>query len=179
MNFSQWHKYNSFFFLQDFYERTFSHIFLHNECHVGVRQRTPWLILHKILNVYTRTNLWIKGCQLFRKFICDVNHHNTFRSGLTYVNELHRHIFIILDNIIVLFFKRLFDILCLMLSFGPHQFLMKVFPCNFFHNPFNVGIRLTIPKLKFHKILDVYPNINFMNKCLSIFQKTHVQCDSQ
>ena len=36
--------------------------------------------------------LLIENCQLFIIFVCDETHHNSFGSGLTYFNEVHKHI---------------------------------------------------------------------------------------
>ena len=49
--------------------------------------------------------LLLKGCQLFRNYICNATHHNPFGLVLTAVNEVCKHIFYILDNIIVSFTK--------------------------------------------------------------------------
>ena len=44
--------------------------------------------------------LVIKGCQLFRKCVYDGTHNKSLYLVLTAVNEFHRHIFFIIDNII-------------------------------------------------------------------------------
>ena len=49
--------------------------------------------------------LLIKGCQLFRNYVCDATHNNPFYLGLTAVNELCKHIFYILDDIYFSFTK--------------------------------------------------------------------------
>ena len=49
--------------------------------------------------------LWIKGCQLSRKYVYGENHHNPFGSGLTSVNEVSKCVVLILDDIIVSEYK--------------------------------------------------------------------------
>ena len=46
-----------------------------------------------------------------------VDHHDASGAILTAFNEVHKSVPYILDKIIVLFYKRLYDILCLMLTF--------------------------------------------------------------
>ena len=36
--------------------------------------------------------LWMKGCQLFWKFVCDVTNHKSFGLGLTPVDEIRKDI---------------------------------------------------------------------------------------
>ena len=62
--------------------------FLHSVFHSGVRQRILKLILFTILNVYPSINFWINFCRLFRNFVCDSNHHNSFGSELTSDNKV-------------------------------------------------------------------------------------------
>ena len=61
-----------------------------------------------------------------------------------------------------------------MLSFGSHQIFIKGFLCNFSQST-QCWARKRIPKLIFHTILDVYPNISFIEKELSIAQK--IMCE--
>ena len=42
--------------------------------HVGDRQRTPKLILHKVLHVYPHINFINKGMPIFRNFMCNATH---------------------------------------------------------------------------------------------------------
>ena len=44
----------------------------------------------------------------------------------------------------------------------------------FLHGEFHAGVRQIIPKLILHKILDVYPRVNFMYKGVSIVQKLYI-----
>ena len=61
-----------------------------------------WLELDPELPTHTSI-LLIKGCQLFRKYICNETHHYPFGSGLTAANEVCKHIFYILDDIYISF----------------------------------------------------------------------------
>ena len=63
-----------------------------------------WLKLGPQLPTYTLI-LLIKGCQLLRNYMCNVNHHNPFGSGLAAVNEVCNHILYILDDIYISFTK--------------------------------------------------------------------------
>ena len=55
--------------------------------------------------------LLIKGCKIFRNYMCNANHHNPFGSGLTDVNEVCKHIFYILDDIHI-YFTKFYTIYC-------------------------------------------------------------------
>ena len=59
----------------------------------------------------------IKGSQFFINYICDATHHKKFGLVLTALNELHRHMVFILDDIIVFLCRLLYDLLCVMFSF--------------------------------------------------------------
>ena len=70
--------------------------------------------------------------------MCNATHHDPLFPRLTSANEVLKHIVYILDEIIVFFYQKLYDILCLMLCFCSRQifgemFLLKVFtqfiPC--------------------------------------------------
>ena len=80
---------------------------------------------------------------------------------------------------------RKLDITCIDCSssnitvFGSHQVFDEIIPlCFFLHNALHVVVKQIIQNLILHTIVDVYPNINFMNKGLPKFQKIHVQLDS-
>ena len=51
---------------------------------------------------------------------------------------------------------------------------MKGFCCKFFlQYEFHVGVSYITPKLSLHKIIDVYPCIDFINKGMYIVQKNN------
>ena len=46
-------------------------------------------------SMYTHTlNLWIKGCPLYRSFVCDATHNKSLGTGLTDSNELCKFIIV-------------------------------------------------------------------------------------
>ena len=47
--------------------------------------------------------LWIKGCQLFRNCMSDENDNKSFGSGITYINEVQKHIVYMTYDIISFF----------------------------------------------------------------------------
>ena len=123
--------------------------------------------------------LWTKGCQFFRNFMCDLTHQNSFGLGWTAVNEFRGRILYILDNIMIFLYRCIYDIMCFVLSFWfLPGFWWRNFIVIFLHDALHARIRRIIQKSVLHKILDIYPSNNFMNKGLSIFQKPHVRCYS-
>ena len=60
----------------------------------------------------------------------------------------------------------------------PQVFDERVWLPIFVHNAFHIKVSQITPKLILHKIINVYPRIDFIIKGLSIFQKLHVQYDS-
>ena len=83
------------------------------------------------------------------------------------LNKVHRCTVFILDNIYFLIIPILINILFLLLSFWLSPgFGQKGFIEIFLHNSFHVGVIKITPKKILHTILDVYPQINFMNKQL-------------
>ena len=56
----------------------------------------------------------------------------------------------------------------------PTRFLMRGFCFAFLHDALHIRVRKRRQTLILHKVLDVNPHINFMNKGMSIFQKLHV-----
>ena len=89
--------------------------FYHNSFYIRVRQRIQKFILHQILYFYPRINFMNKGMFIFRKFICDVTHHKPFGLGLTDFNEVCRNIVYIIKNIITFFYRRFYNIICMIL----------------------------------------------------------------
>ena len=107
--------------------------------------------------------LWIKGFQLFKIFMSDATHHKSFGSVRTYFNKLCRHILYILDYIYFLN-QCIYIMVCLMLCFWfPADFWWKDFVVNCLHDELRVGVRKIIQKSILHKILYVYPHINFIH----------------
>ena len=53
--------------------------------------------------------LWIKGCKLFKNFICGVTKNKSFGWVIIAVNEICRLIIYILDKIFVLFYRWLYN----------------------------------------------------------------------
>ena len=122
--------------------------------------------------------LWPNACQLFRNFMWNVNHHNTFGLGWTAVNEVHKRIVVLVDDIFFSFLRCIYDIVRLMLNsrFLP-IFWWKDFVMLFLHNDFHIRVRWRIPKLILHNIIYVVPRISIMNKGLLIFQIFYMQCN--
>ena len=81
------------------------------------KEKNLKFILNTILNVHPYINIRIKVYQLFRNFVCDIMHNNSFGLWLTDVNEINEHIVFILDKIITSFYQWFYDILCAILSF--------------------------------------------------------------
>ena len=50
-------------------------------------------------------SLWINGCQLFKNFMRDATHNNSFGLGSAYTNEVRKHIYYSLDDIFVFFYE--------------------------------------------------------------------------
>ena len=63
-----------------------------------VKLSVPARSLMKAFRCYVLI-LCIKGCHLFRSFMCDATHQKSFSSGLSAFNEVHRRIFNILNDI--------------------------------------------------------------------------------
>ena len=90
-------------------------------------------------------------------------HHNPF-FVLPDLNEVYKHIGYIIYDILVFFFERLYDVLCLMLSFRSCQVFHERITLQFF--------TLCIPGLgeaenievNFHTIIDECPQISFVYK---------------
>ena len=102
--------------------------FKHDAFNVGVRPRSQKLIWHKY-SIYTHVLiLWIKGCQLSRYFKCDVTHQKYFGLGWTALDKVRKHIFYIIDDIIILLWRRFCDILCVVLSFLVLDYSIYLFP---------------------------------------------------
>ena len=107
--------------------------------------------------------------------MCHVNHYKNFGLGSKSISEVSSHIVYIPDNILILFYRWLYIILCLTLKQFPTKFLMKVF-CNiFFNNVFHFGVRQRIPLSVLYKIHNIYPHISAINKGMSIFHKLRVK----
>ena len=51
--------------------------------------------------------LAIEGCQFFRNCMCDATHISSFGSGRTAINELHKCIYYIVDDIFAVLYRRL------------------------------------------------------------------------
>ena len=124
--------------------------------------------------------LWIKGLSFLQKLGRWCGSSLPFFLRLTAANDVHKHIFYILYNIIVLLYQSLYNILCLKLSCWLRPlFLMKGFHCRFLScKSFHIGVSQRRPNLTFHQILEIYPQIKFMYKGLQIIQKTRLRCDA-
>ena len=93
--------------------------------------------------------------------------HNPFGLVLLALNKVHRCIVFILDNIYILNYTNInkytvFAVKFLVIT----RFWQKGFIEIFLHNSFHVGVIKITPKKILHTILDVHPQINFMNKQL-------------
>ena len=77
---------------------------------------------------------------IFRNFVCDANHHKSFGSGLTYVNEKHQHIFYItLQYICFLVAMYILYTVFNVEFLVPARFLMKWFSLSL-HDAFHAGV---------------------------------------
>ena len=54
--------------------------------------------------------LWIKVCQFFRNCVCNATHNDSFGLWLTAINEVHRRVYYIIDDIFVFFYRSLSDL---------------------------------------------------------------------
>ena len=87
---------------------------LHDALHVWVIQRTPKLILYSIIDENSHFILWMNGCKFLRKLTFNMTYHKSFGLESISFNELCRHIVLILNNTIILFYWWLYHIICVM-----------------------------------------------------------------
>ena len=130
---------------------------LHYALQVRFRQISSKLVSYTILYVYPCITFMRKVYTFFKKNVLNSTHHRTFGSLFTAVSEVRIWIVILLGDIIVLFYQRLYNILCLMLSFWVLPGFYESTFLQFLYDIFHVSVIQRSPKLVLHEIFVKIP----------------------